>query len=178
MDVSIGFSNYDEYYKRNMNDISIEVFSNYGSWDDAFREYPHSPIYIGMNYCDSDNDNDVDVISAGMTLEELNTLVDKLTELRDYLNEHYGKQNVEESNMLVCDVCKKNKATRKITYPTMSPMDGVDYSRNVSEYKREDIEYDICQQCWDIIAINRDYVFRTTKEMIYNKINESEGDEE
>ena len=86
--------------------------------------------------------------------------------------------------MLVCDVCKKNKATRKITYPTMSPMEdvaqfhGVDYSRTVSGYKREDIEYDICQQCWDIIAINRDYVFRITKKMIYNKVNESEGDEE
>ena len=89
MDVSIGFSDYDEDFKRNMNDISIEVFSNYGSWDDAFREFPHSPIYIGMNYCDSDNY--VDTISAGMTLEELNNLVDKLTELRDYLNEHYGK---------------------------------------------------------------------------------------
>lgn len=85
MDVSIGFSNYDEDYKRNMNDTSIEVFSNYGSWDDAFRKFPHSPIYIGMNYCD------VDIISAGMTLQELNTLVDKLTELRDYLNERYGK---------------------------------------------------------------------------------------
>lgn len=45
MDVSIGFSDYDEDYKRNMNDTSIEVFSNYGSWDDAFREFPHSPIY-------------------------------------------------------------------------------------------------------------------------------------
>lgn len=85
MDVSIGFSDYDEDYKRNMNDTSIEVFSNYGSWDDAFREFPHSPIYIGMNYCD------VDIISAGMTLQELNTLVDKLTELRNYLNERYGK---------------------------------------------------------------------------------------
>lgn len=89
MDVSIGFSDYDEDYQRNMNDTSIEVFSNYGSWDDAFREFPHSPIYLGMNYCDSDND--VDVISTGMTLEGLNTLVDKLTELRDYLNERYGK---------------------------------------------------------------------------------------
>ena len=94
MDVSIGFSNYDEDYKRNMNDTSIEVFSNYGSWDDAFREFPHSPIYIGMNYCDGDNY--VDTISAGMTLEELNTLVDKLTELRDYLNEHYGSKMLGE----------------------------------------------------------------------------------
>ena len=96
MDVSIGFSDYDEDYKKNMNDISIEVFSNYGSWDDAFREFPHSPIYIGMNYCDCDGDNNVDVISAGMTLEELNTLVDKLTELRDYLNEHYGSKMLGE----------------------------------------------------------------------------------
>ena len=54
MDVSIGFSNYDEDYQRNLYDTSIEVFSNYGSWDDAFREFPHSPIYLGMNYCDSD----------------------------------------------------------------------------------------------------------------------------
>lgn len=87
--------------------------------------------------------------------------------------------------MLVCDVCKRNKATRKIIYPTMSPVEddiqlhGVDLFRTVNGgYKREDIEYDICQQCWDIIAINRDYVFRMTKEMIYNKVNESEGDEE
>ena len=86
--------------------------------------------------------------------------------------------------MLVCDVCKRNKATRKITYPTMVPTEdvtqfhGVDYSRTVNGYKREDIEYDICQQCWDILAINRDYVFRMTKEMIYNKVNESEENEE
>ena len=86
--------------------------------------------------------------------------------------------------MLVCDVCKKNKATRKITYPTMSPVEyvtqfhGVDYSRTVHEHKREDAEYDICQQCWDMLAMNRSYVFRMTKEMIYNKVNESEGDEE
>lgn len=86
--------------------------------------------------------------------------------------------------MVVCDVCKRNKAIRKITYPTMSPMEnvtrfhGVDYSRTVNGYKREDVEYDICQQCWDIIAMNRDYVFRMTKEMIYNKINESERNKE
>lgn len=86
--------------------------------------------------------------------------------------------------MLVCDVCKKNKATRKITYPTMSPVEdvaqfrGIDLFRTVNGYKRKDAEYDICQQCWDIIAINRDYVFRMTKEMVYNKVNESEGDEE
>ena len=86
--------------------------------------------------------------------------------------------------MVVCDVCKKNKATRKITYPTIVPMEdvtqyrGVDYSRTVNESKIEGRKYDICQQCWDIIAMNRDYVFRMTKEMIYNKINESEGNEE
>ena len=86
--------------------------------------------------------------------------------------------------MLVCDVCKKNKATRKITYPTMVPVEyvtqfhGVDYSRTVNGYKRNNVEYDICQQCWDILAMNRDYVFRMTKEMIYNKVNELEGDEE
>lgn len=86
--------------------------------------------------------------------------------------------------MLVCDVCKKNKATRKITYPTMSPVEdvtqfrGVDLFRTVNGYKREDAEYDICQQCWDMLAMNRNYVFRMTKEMIYNKVNESEGDEE
>ena len=88
--------------------------------------------------------------------------------------------------MVVCDVCKRNKATRKITYPTMSPVEdglqyrGVDLFRTVNgcKYKREDIEYDICQQCWDILAINRDYVFRMTKEMIYNKVNESVMDEE
>ena len=88
------------------------------------------------------------------------------------------------SNMVVCDVCKRNKAIRKITYPTIVPMEdvtqyrGIDYSRTVNEYKRNDVEYDVCQECWDIIAINRDYVFRMTKEMIYHKINESEGNEE
>ena len=55
---------------------------------------------------------------------------------------------------------------------------GVDLFRTVNGYKREDAEYDICQQCWDIIAINRDYVFRMTKEMIYNKVNELEGNKE
>ena len=80
--------------------------------------------------------------------------------------------------MLVCDVCKKNKATRKITYPTIIPVEdvtqfrGVDLFRTVDGYKREDAEYDICQQCWDILAINRDYVFQLTKEMIYDKVNE------
>jgi hypothetical protein len=62
--------------------------------------------------------------------------------------------------MLICDVCKKNKATRKITYPTIIPVE------EIRQYKREDTEYDICQQCWDIIAINRDYTFRLTKEMV------------
>ena len=82
------------------------------------------------------------------------------------------------NNMLVCDVCKKNKATRKITYPTIIPVEdvtqfrGVDLFRTVDGYKREDAEYDICQQCWDILAINRDYVFQLTKEMIYDKVNE------
>ena len=88
--------------------------------------------------------------------------------------------------MVVCDVCKRNKATRKITYPTMSTVEevtqyrGVDLFRNVDgyRYKREDVEYDICQQCWDIIAINRDYVFQLTKEMIYNKVNDLERNEE
>ena len=86
--------------------------------------------------------------------------------------------------MLVCDVCKRNKAIRKITYPTMVPMEnvtqfhGIDYSRTVNEYKRNDVEYDVCQECWYMLAMNRDYVFRMTKEMIYNKVNESEGNEE
>ena len=73
--------------------------------------------------------------------------------------------------MVICDVCKKNKAIRKITYPTITPMEdatqfrGVDLFRAVNgyRYKREDVEYDICQQCWDILAINRDYVFQLTK---------------
>ena len=49
--------------------------------------------------------------------------------------------------MLVCDVCKKNKATRKIIYPTMSPVEdttqfrGVDLFRTVNGCKIEDIEY-------------------------------------
>ena len=63
--------------------------------------------------------------------------------------------------MVVCDVCKRNKATRKITYPTMSLVEdvtqyrGVDLFRTVNgyKYKREDVEYDICQHCWDIIAM-------------------------
>lgn len=57
---------------------------------------------------------------------------------------------------------------------------GVDLFRTVNgyRYKREDVEYDICQQCWDILAINRDYVFQLTKEMVYNKVNESERNEE
>lgn len=86
--------------------------------------------------------------------------------------------------MLICDVCKKNKATRKITYPTMIPIEDVakchevEVFRTVNGYKRKDVEYDICQQCWDIIAINRDYVFRMTKEMIHNKANELEENEE
>ena len=83
--------------------------------------------------------------------------------------------------MLVCDVCKRNKATRKITYPTMSPVEdvtqyrGVDLFRTVNGCKIEDKKYDVCQECWYMFAMNRDYVFRMTKEMIYNKVNESEG---
>ena len=94
--------------------------------------------------------------------------------------------------MVVCDVCKKNKATRKITYPTMIPVEdvtqnvtqdvtqfrGVDLFRTVNGYyKREDVEHDICQQYWYALAMNRDYVFQLTKEMIYNKVNESERNE-
>lgn len=97
-----------------------------------------------------------------------------------------GSKILGVSNMVVCDVCKRNKAIRKITYPTMSPVEegtqyrGVDLFSTVNgyKYKREDIEYDICQQCWDIIAINRDYVFRMTKKTICNKVNESEEDKE
>lgn len=86
--------------------------------------------------------------------------------------------------MVICDVCKKNKATRKITYPTMSPVEdatqfhGVNYSRTVNGYKTEDVEYNICQQCLDILAMNRGYVVQLTKEMIYDKVNESEEGEE
>ena len=86
--------------------------------------------------------------------------------------------------MLICDVCKKNKATRKITYPTMIPVEyvtqfhGVDYSRTVNGCKIEDRKYDVCQECWYMLAINRDYVFQLTKEMIYDKVNELEEDEE
>ena len=85
--------------------------------------------------------------------------------------------------MLICDVCKKNKATRKIAYPTIDFVEeiqpyGIDAWRTIRKQKRENTEYDICQQCWDIIAINRDYVFRMTKEMIYDKVNESERNEE
>ena len=88
------------------------------------------------------------------------------------------------SNMVVCDVCKRNKAIRKITYPTMVPIEyvaqfhGVDYSRTVSGCKIEDRKYDVCQECWYMLAMNRDYVFRMTKEMICNKVNELEENEE
>ena len=56
--------------------------------------------------------------------------------------------------MLVCDVCKKNKAIRKITYPMISPVEYVAqfHGRTVNGCK--------------------------IKEMIYNKVNESEGNEE
>ena len=81
--------------------------------------------------------------------------------------------------MLVCDVCKKNKATRKITYPTTTLVEeiqpyGIDVWRAVHKHKREDAEYDICQQCWDMLAMNRSYAFQLAKEMMYNKVNESE----
>lgn len=91
-----------------------------------------------------------------------------------------GNKILGASNMVVCDLCKKNKAIREITYPTIVPMENVTQfrGRTVNGCKREDRKYDICQQCWDIIAMNRDYVFRMTKEMIYNKMNELEGDEE
>ena len=83
--------------------------------------------------------------------------------------------------MVVCDVCKRNKAIRKITYPTMNPVEyathfhGVDYSGTVNGCKIEDRKYNVCQQCWYAFAMNRSYVFRLAKEMIYNKVNESEG---
>ena len=86
-----------------------------------------------------------------------------------------GNKILGVSNMVVCDVCKKNKAIRKITYPTIVPMEDVTQfrRRTVNGCKRNNVEYDnICQQCRDII----DYVFRLT--MIYNKVNESEGNEE
>ena len=57
----------------------------------------------------------------------------------------------------------------------MSPVEYVAqfHGRTVNGYKRNGVEYDdICQQCRDII----DYVFRLT--MIYNKVNESEGNKE
>ena len=87
--------------------------------------------------------------------------------------------------MVVCDVCKRNKAIRTITYPTMIPVEenvtqfrGVDLFRTVNGHKREDRKYDVCQKCWYMLAMNRDYVFQLAKEMIYNKVNESEGDRE
>lgn len=95
-----------------------------------------------------------------------------------------GSKILGVSNMVVCDVCKRNKATRKITYPTMIPVEdvtqfrGVDLFRTVNGYKREDAEYDICQQCWDMLAMNRSYTFQLAKEMIYNKVNKSEEGEE
>ena len=85
--------------------------------------------------------------------------------------------------MVVCDVCKRNKATRKITYPTMSPVEdviqyrGVDLFRTVNGCKIEDRKYDVCQECWYAFATNRSYVFQLAKEMIYNKVNESEVNE-
>ena len=66
-----------------------------------------------------------------------------------------GNEILGVSNMVVCDLCKRNKAIRKITYPTIVPMEdvtqyrGIDYSRTVNGCK--------------------------IKEMIYNKVNKSEG---
>ena len=86
--------------------------------------------------------------------------------------------------MVVCDVCKRNKASRKITYPTMSPVEdvtqfhGVDLFRTVNGCKITDKKYDVCQECWYMLAMNRNYTFQLAKEMIYNKVNESEGNEE
>ena len=95
-----------------------------------------------------------------------------------------GSKILGVSNMVICDVCKRNKATRKITYPTMIPMEdvaqyrGVDLFRTVNGCKIEDRKYDVCQECWYMLAMNRDYVFRMAKEMIYNKVNELEENEE
>ena len=86
--------------------------------------------------------------------------------------------------MVVCDVCKRNKAIRKITYPTMSPVEydiefhGVDLFRTTHGCKIENTEYDVCQSCWYAFVTNRSYVFQLAKEMIYNKVNESEVNEE
>ena len=56
--------------------------------------------------------------------------------------------------MLVCDVCKRNKAIRKITYPTIVHME------DVTQYRGRTVNG--CKR----------------KEMIYNKVNESGGNEE
>ena len=56
--------------------------------------------------------------------------------------------------MVVCDVCKRNKAIRKITYPTIVPME------DVTQYRGRTVNG--CK----------------IKEMIYNKVNESGGNEE
>ena len=94
-----------------------------------------------------------------------------------------GNKILGVSNMVICDLCKRNKAIRKITYPMISPVEyvaqfhGVDYSRTVNGCKIEDRKYDVCQKCWYMLVMNRDNVFRMTKEMIYNKVNESEGNE-
>ena len=49
-----------------------------------------------------------------------------------------GNKMLRANNMVVCDLCKKNKATRKITYPTMSPVEDVTKFRGraVNGYKR------------------------------------------
>ena len=65
-----------------------------------------------------------------------------------------GNKILGVSNMVVCDVCKRNKAIRKITYPTIVPME------DVTQYRRRTVNG--CK----------------IKEMIYNKVNESEGNEE
>ena len=65
-----------------------------------------------------------------------------------------GNKILGVSNMVVCDVCKRNKAIRKITYPTMSPME------DVTQYRRRTVNG--CK----------------IKKMIHNKVNELEGNEE
>ena len=37
--------------------------------------------------------------------------------------------------MVVCDVCKKNKTIRKITYPTIVPMEDVAQYRGVDLFR-------------------------------------------
>lgn len=39
--------------------------------------------------------------------------------------------------MVICDVCKKNKAIRKITYPTMISVE--DVTQNVTQFRGVDL---------------------------------------